>query len=225
MLVPDSVGVMILSSAVLFPQAMLPLYIFEPRYRTMLAEALGSHRMFCVAMLKPGSSRETPCPVAGLGVIRAAVKNPDGTSNLILQGVARVKLASVVRYKPFRLQKINVLDVGDSDTVLVDALRARVLELAEARIRNNAVVAADLLRQLVRSGGHPDDPSRSAVDALRLIASPGHLADLLTLLLVRPATHRQMILQAAAIADRFRYLVLFLDGDLAEEPADDSTPF
>lgn len=225
MLVPDSVGVMILSNAVLFPQAMLPLYIFEPRYRTMLAEALGSHRMFCVAMLKPGSSRETPCPVAGLGVIRAAVKNPDGTSNLILQGVARVKLASVVRYKPYRLQKINMLDVGDSDTVLVDALRARVLELAEARIRNNSVVSADLLRQLVRSGGHPDDPPRAAVGALRLIASPGHLADLLTLLLVRSANHRQMILQAADIADRFRYLVLFLDGDLAEERADDSTPF
>ncbi len=225
MLVPDSVGVMILSNAVLFPQAMLPLYIFEPRYRTMLAEALGSHRMFCVAMLKPTASRETPCPVAGLGVIRAAVKNSDGTSNLILQGVARVKLASVVRYKPYRLQKINMLDVGDSDTVLVDALRARVLELAEARIRNNSVVAADLLRQLVRSGGHPDDPTRAAVDALRLIPSPGHLADLLTLLLVRSATHRQMILQAADIADRFRYLVLFLDGDLAEERADDSTPF
>jgi hypothetical protein len=34
-----------------------------------------------------------------------------------------------------------------------------------------------------------------------------------------------MILQAADIADRFRYLVLFLDGDLAEERADDSTPF
>jgi hypothetical protein len=34
-----------------------------------------------------------------------------------------------------------------------------------------------------------------------------------------------MILQAANVAERFRYLVVFLTGDLAEEHADDSTPF
>src|SRR5262245_66061767 len=50
--------------------ALLPLYIFEPRYRKMLADALKSHRMFTVAMQRPGQNREAPCPVAGLGLIR-----------------------------------------------------------------------------------------------------------------------------------------------------------
>ena len=46
-----------LPGAVLFPYALLPLYIFEPRYRKMLEQALQLHRMFCVALIKPS------CPV------------------------------------------------------------------------------------------------------------------------------------------------------------------
>ena len=84
---------MTLPNATLFPQALLPLYIFEPRYRQMLADALHSTRMFSVAMQKPGSTRETPSPVAGLGLIRVSVGHRDGTSHLILQGLARVELA------------------------------------------------------------------------------------------------------------------------------------
>jgi len=63
MQLPDAVPVMTLPSATLFPQALLPLYIFEPRYRRMLVDALNTDRMFSVAMQKPGRTRETPDPV------------------------------------------------------------------------------------------------------------------------------------------------------------------
>jgi len=91
---------MTLPSATLFPQALLPLYIFEPRYRRMLADALKSNRMFSVAMQHPGHSRETPCAVAGLGLIRVAVDHDDGTSHLILQGLARIELGETGQQKP-----------------------------------------------------------------------------------------------------------------------------
>src|SRR5438034_1301972 len=100
---PREVPVMTLPSAILFPQALLPLYIFEPRYRQMLTDALNSHRMFSVAMQRPGRSREVPSTIAGLGLIRVSVAHKDGTSHLILQGLARVKLAETVRYKPYRV--------------------------------------------------------------------------------------------------------------------------
>jgi Lon protease-like protein len=93
---------MTLPNATLFPQALLPLYIFEPRYRQMLADALNSNRMFSVAMQKQGSTRETPSPVAGLGLIRVSVGHRDGTSHLILQGLARVELEEAVKYKPYQ---------------------------------------------------------------------------------------------------------------------------
>ena len=47
---PESVPVMVLPGVTLFPNALLPLYIFEPRYREMLEEALGSARIVAMAM-------------------------------------------------------------------------------------------------------------------------------------------------------------------------------
>src|SRR6476620_6751953 len=134
MKIPREVPVMTLPNATLFPQALLPLYIFEPRYRQMLADALHSDRMFSVAMQQPGSSREAPSPVAGLGLIRVSVKHKDNTSHLILQGIARVELEQAVRYKPYRLQRIRPLETPPCDTVAVDALLAKVRELLEERI-------------------------------------------------------------------------------------------
>src|ERR1039458_9059026 len=105
MKIPREAAVMTLPNATLFPQALLPLYIFEPRYRQMLADALHSSRMFAVAMQKPGNIRESPSPVAGLGLIRVSVGHRDGTSHLILQGMARVELEGTVRYKPYRTEE------------------------------------------------------------------------------------------------------------------------
>src|SRR5216683_5099058 len=110
MKIPREVPVMTLPNATLFPQALLPLYIFEPRYRQMLADALHSNRMFSVAMQKPGSSRETPSPIAGLGLIRVSVGHSDGTSHLVLQGIARVQLVKTLSYKPYRVQRVRALE-------------------------------------------------------------------------------------------------------------------
>ena len=62
---------MTLPNATLFPQALLPLYIFEPRYRQMLADVLHTNRMFAVALQKPGRLREVP--EESLGVLTAAL--------------------------------------------------------------------------------------------------------------------------------------------------------
>ena len=124
---------MTLPNATLFPQALLPLYIFEPRYRQMLADALHSHRMFSVAMQRPDRMRETPLPVAGLGLIRVSVGHKDGTSHLILQGLTRVELEEPVRTKPYRVQRIKPLATPPCDTVAADALLAKVRELLRER--------------------------------------------------------------------------------------------
>src|ERR1700687_4209599 len=134
MKIPREVPVMTLPNATLFPQALLPLYIFEPRYRQMLADALHSNRMFSVAMQKQGTSRETPSPVAGLGLIRVSVGHRDGTSHLILQGLARVEMQEAVRYRPYRIQRVRPLQTPLCDNVTVDALVEKMRELLEERI-------------------------------------------------------------------------------------------
>src|SRR5688572_16307684 len=105
MVLPSEVPVMTLPNAILFPQVMLPLFIFEARYRKMLKAVLESDRMFAIAMQKPGNPKGTPSDIAGLGLLRAAVTHNDGTSHLILQGIARIQLTETVKHRPYRLAK------------------------------------------------------------------------------------------------------------------------
>src|SRR5207253_3309351 len=113
-ILPKQLPVMPLPGAVLFPHALLPLYIFEPRYRDMLKHALQRHRMFCVTLIKP-SCPEWHAPedffhLATAGLIRACVGRGDGTSNLILQGLHRVRFAAFEQETPYPIATIDPLE-------------------------------------------------------------------------------------------------------------------
>ncbi len=126
---PNAVPVMPLPGALLFPHALLPLYIFEPRYRAMLDHALGEHRMFCVALLDPSrsdwSSASDFRQIATVGLIRACVGRGDGTSNLILQGLQRVNFTGSEQEKPFPPAKVDryLADLSDPE-MLADLMAA-----------------------------------------------------------------------------------------------------
>jgi len=127
---PDEVGIMTLPNAILFPQALLPLYVFEPRYRAMLKESLENQRMFAVALPHTSSNPSlVPHRVAGVGLIRACVDKPDGSSNLILQGVSRVRFTDFVQEKPYFVGRIEILSTEESDALEVEALSVKVLEI------------------------------------------------------------------------------------------------
>src|SRR5207247_3500182 len=130
---PKQLPVMPLPGAVLFPHALLPLYIFEPRYRKMLKHALAHHRMFCVALIKPHcaewQSRADFFHIAGVGLIRACVESGDGTSNLILQGLERVRFRDFEQEAPIPVATIDSLESDSVSSVETEALAAKVLEL------------------------------------------------------------------------------------------------
>ncbi len=203
---------MTLPNATLFPQALLPLYIYEPRYRQMLADALHSTRMFSVAMLKPGSGRETPSPVAGLGLIRVSVGHRDGTSHLILQGLARVELEETVRYKPYRVQRIRPLQSPPCDNVKVDALVAKVRELLEERIQLGLPFPFPVMSS-EKAETTPTPPSFSPKEILTYLDSitdPEQTADLVSCAVLPGAAERQSILETVDVEARLRRLIRFL---------------
>jgi Lon protease-like protein len=213
MQLPPDVPVMILANATLFPQALLPLYIFEPRYRRMLSDVLHTHRMFCVAMQRPGSSRETPAPVAGLGLVRVAVRHADDTSHLILQGLARVQLSSATRYKPYRRHRIQLLTTPPCDSVAADALACRLRELLNERLRLKVPFPFPVAPVPVPGG----DAATLAQDMLQYlggIKNPEHLADLVSCAVLPDARERQTILETVEVTDRLRRLIQFLTADL-----------
>ena len=221
MLLPAEVPVMILNGAILFPQAMLPLYIFEPRYRKMLHEALESHRMFAVAMQKPGMKRETPAQVAGLGLIRAAVKNPDGTSHLILQGLCRVKLGKTLRYRPYRVHAAKPLATTGNDSVAVDALAAKLLDLVAERFEQGVdyppqIVDALKKVEAIENPGDPPtkSPAENIVKYLSKVQNPDHLADLVSCTLLPTPMQRQTILETPNLEARLKFLIHFLIAEI-----------
>lgn len=211
---PDRIGVMILSGCSLFPGAVQPLFIFEPRYRTMLAEALDTHRLFCLAMQQPDASRECPCQIAGLGVIRAAVKNGNGTSNMIVQGLSRVRLGKIVQTKPYRVQLIEPITVPAKESLVLDALVERTLDLVDARLRLGMRVPLEVFYQL--AGGSAGDKTsvEQCVRALRGITDPGTMADLVTTLIISEPEQRQVILENLDLEARLQHLVQFLVGEV-----------
>jgi ATP-dependent Lon protease len=217
MQLPDAVPIMTLPSATLFPQALLPLYIFEPRYRRMLADALGSNRMFSVAMQKPGRSRETPCPIAGLGLIRVSVDHTDGTSHLILQGLTRVKLAETVQYKPYRVQRIQPLAAEEADNVTVDALIAKVHELVEQRLELAPFPSPLPIKQGKEAGPHEPTvfTKTEVLNYLGKLSSADQVADLVTCALISEAGERQTILETVPVEPRLKHLIHFLMAEIA----------
>jgi len=215
MQIPDRAGVMLLDECPLFPRAMVPLFIFEPRYRSLLADALHGERVMCLAMRQPGVTAERPSKLAGLGLIRVSVTNPNGTSHLMLQGLARVRLGRAVQTRPYRVHRIEPAVEEASDTLVADALVARLLDLVETRLRLGVAFPLSVLLQMAGAG----DPSgtvriEDCLRALRAIEGSGALADLVTTLLVSNATMRQVVLQALDVEERLRHVVHFLQAEI-----------
>lgn len=212
MKLPQEVPVMILPKATLFPTALLPLYIFETRYRQMLRDALAGQRMFAVAMQKPGSVSEAPTSIAGLGLIRAAVRHRDGTSHLILQGLARVQLETTVRYKPYRVHRIRSLEPPPSDNVRVGALVAKVRELLEERTRLGLPFPFPVMSpgQDEGLGAQPSCSAKDILGYLDSIPDPEQTADLVSCAVLPGAAERQTILETVDVEARLRHLVSFL---------------
>lgn len=193
---PDQVPVMPLPGALLFPHALLPLYIFEPRYQEMLEHALKEHRMFSVALLKPQRTQWKTTgdffPVAGVGLIRACVGRGDGTSNLILQGLQRVRFTGFEQESPFPIARLEPLKSDATSSVETEALGAKVIELYSK--------LKDTGRQL----------PEKVDEYLSHLADMEMLADLMAATFVNDPLRRQQLLEELSLKQRLRLLIQYL---------------
>jgi len=124
----------------LFPGAVLPLNVFEPRYRELVEHALKTEdKALAVATLKPGFDAEyegTPpiYAVMGAGIIMAADQLPDGRWNLLVRGTDRVRLVEELpsehSYRTIRAERLQETLLPDSHP-LEERLRALLNQLAD----------------------------------------------------------------------------------------------
>jgi len=182
----------------------------------MLADALKSHRMFSVAMQKPGRSRETPCPVAGLGLIRVSVDHEDGTSHLILQGLTRVELGEPVQQRPYRVHNIRPLQAEVTDSIVIDALLAKVHELVGRRMEVGGCPFPFPLLKPSKDAAHaPKINPKEIMEYLESLPDADQVADLVSCALLPGPVERQKILETVELDQRLKHLIHFLMDEIA----------
>ncbi len=98
----------------MFPQTILPLHVFEPRYRRLVNDVLGGDKRFAVFLLKPGQEADyfgSPAPfeVGCLGEIVRAEAQEDGRFNVLLLGVARIRIEEFLTEVPYRVVGATLL--------------------------------------------------------------------------------------------------------------------
>lgn len=180
---------MTLPNAILFPQALLPLYIFEPRYCQMLRDTLAGDRMFAVALARTDSGTFEPHAIGGLGLIRACTDNNDGTSNLILQGISRVRFLEISNQGPYQQARIEPLRSFNDTGIDVEALMLKVLEMAVEEARSIPGMPPQVARFLAKL----DDPAT--------------LSDIVGSTMVPDIDARQHLLETADVRKRLQDLI------------------
>lgn len=174
-----------LPDAVLFPGAVMPLHIFEPRYRAMLRDALASNKLIAMAMLE-GGSEEPPrfASIGCVGLITEHHRMADGRSNLLLRGVARVRLTEVPSGKAYR--------------------RARGVILADVPTSVSAAELTALLSEATAFAGEVAKREGSFRFQLPKGLSPGEIADLCAHHMVAEGAERQRVLSTLDVRTRVR---------------------
>jgi Lon protease-like protein len=193
-----------LPGVVLLPGALLPLHVFEPRYRLMLKDALEGEKLIAMAYLLPGFEEDYEGAPAidewvGLGRIVAHEPLPDGRSNLLLAGLRRARVLEEDRSRPYRRGKLDVV-ADDTSGLSADEEKALREKLTGLLGR----VPSSMVR----------DPLRLGVALKMTQLALGALTDLAADTLKLEGDAKRLLLHEARVAERARKLTALLDSEL-----------
>ncbi|HWP34966.1 MAG TPA: LON peptidase substrate-binding domain-containing protein, partial [Thermodesulfobacteriota bacterium] len=190
----DRLPVFPLPDAVLFPHMLLPLHVFEPRYRRMVEDCLAGSRVLAVALLKPGWEAryygQPPFyPVVGAGVIVHEERLPDGRFNIGLKGVVRVAVEEeLATDTPYRLVRGRLLP---------DELPAGGAAALEQELTTLKLCCLRLAADLPEAN---DDLARFVTRA----RDPALLVDVIAAIAIPDAHERQRLLETPSVKLRLR---------------------
>ena len=190
--IPSVVPAMTLQDVVLFPKAMMPLRIFEDRYRQMLDDVLRGNRMFALAGLRveetdSQSDEEIPFEIATVGLIRVSKKHDDGTSFVLLQGIERVKIRSIHSEQPYRM-----LDVEPIETQ-VDCSTSALREKLTFQLERNRKLGGEVTDEML--------------DFLSPLENDVTFVDLAAYTLCKETLRKQAMLEASNASKRANMLL------------------
>jgi uncharacterized protein len=124
-----------LPGVVFFPRTILPLHVFESRYRAMVRDAVASDRRIAISLLKPGWETDyegSPAfhEIGSVGRIEDLDPLPDGNFLLRLVGLRRVSFGDVVKMRPYRVVRFRTLAEIEVDETAPETVAAKLDLLA-----------------------------------------------------------------------------------------------
>lgn len=187
-----------LPNVVLFPKGILPLYVFEPRYRTMMADALQGGQTICMTLLQPGWEADyhgSPevYRVACVGRVVHHQRLEGGRYNVTLQGETKVAIESFVKDQPYRVARVRPLE-EDRSWAASSGVDEEVEELLSLfrRVRQGESRVIDIAQML----GGPVNPE----SLLNTVAMHVNVE----------ARVKQELLELDSLGARFRAIVRYL---------------
>ena len=197
---PSVLPVLPLPSTVVFPHMVAPLKVLRPSSIKLVDDSIVKDKLLVIVSQKDRRVEEpTPTDIYGVGtasIILKMLKFPDGSTRIICQGLARVKLNHFTQVRPYMVTEVEVLPeaegAGEEITVLVRSILATFEQIAEHM---------------------PEMP-----EELRAIVSdteePGRLADLISIHLNIPVAERQEVLETTDLDQRLKLLAATLNREL-----------
>jgi uncharacterized protein len=181
---PETIPIFPLEDVMLFPDMSVPLHIYEPRYKAMIADALKGNRIIGMVLLRPGYEKDyerspSVFQIGCAGVINEVEQLPNGEYNIVLGALTRYRITREEPSRPYRIAHVTPIDdvVADADRPTLRARRQRL----EALIKESggrtgvAAVPPNLSDERLVNGisqlAHIDE-----LDRERLLEAPNPLA-------------------------------------------------
>lgn len=194
---PEILPIFPLPNVVLVPNASLPLFIFEDRYKQMIRDCIDGDRYLSVALLQKGWEQQNdsprPYPVAGFGRIVRATRLPNDCMDIVVQGMGRLRMTEFYDDRPYLRAAVTLLETapvfGDDLTAATENLRQRFHDLLDLK----GVSSLELRT------------------SLKLVASPIDLVFFITRHLPLDPYAKQEIIQTVAVDEQVDQLTRLLE--------------
>jgi Lon protease-like protein len=140
-MLPPTIPIFPLQDVMLFPNISRPLHIFEPRYRTMIADALKGDRIIGMVLLRPGyeadyEGRPPVYPIGCAGVITDVERLSDGRYAIVLRGLVKFRVTSEDQSRAYRLARVEAIPeaLSEGETAALRQRRQRLAALLAASL-------------------------------------------------------------------------------------------
>jgi ATP-dependent Lon protease len=198
--IPDIISVLPLRDAVLYPELMIPLVVGRDRSVKLIEDSLKSDNIIGLVTQKDPKIEEPKSDdlysIGTTALITKMIRMPDGTLRVIVQGLSRFKVESVLQTAPYYVAKVQIIDEPDEKTLEVEALVMNAKKLFKKLSEMASYLSSDLASVIIN------------------MESAGKLADLIASSLKISTEEKQEVLESVILKERLEKVNVLLNKEI-----------